>query len=206
MIKILSYYDNSLTLLLTDKDAGFANSLRRVMISEVPTLAVSEIRFYTNTSVVTDEIIAQRIGLTVLNSEIINTDINIDNHSNVIIEDSDESESFDEEFMMYLDVECKGKEIIVTTGMLTSDNDLIYPIYPDIVITKLIEGQRLKLSLVVMKGIGKTHSKWSPVTTVCCKEKPAYGSYELSLESVGNLEPHIIVNLALKILSEKHND
>jgi DNA-directed RNA polymerase subunit D len=51
------------TFVLLDSNPAFANSLRRAMISEVPTLAIDEVRIYDNTSVLFDEMLAHRLGL-----------------------------------------------------------------------------------------------------------------------------------------------
>mgnify|MGYP000454031512 CR=1 FL=1 len=41
-----------------------------------------------------------------------------------------------------------------------------------IVITHLGKGQRIKLTAIARKGIGKEHAKWMPVCTVALKMKP----------------------------------
>ena len=41
----------------------FVNSLRRVMLSELPKLAVNDVVIYDNTSTLFDEIISHRLGL-----------------------------------------------------------------------------------------------------------------------------------------------
>lgn len=42
---------------------ALANSFRRLMISEVPSMAIEKVYIYNNTSVIQDEILAHRIGL-----------------------------------------------------------------------------------------------------------------------------------------------
>jgi DNA-directed RNA polymerase I and III subunit RPAC1 len=44
-------------------DVSFANALRRIMISEVPTIAIEHVYMWNNSSIVHDEVLAHRIGL-----------------------------------------------------------------------------------------------------------------------------------------------
>jgi len=44
-------------------DPAFANALRRVLIAEVPGVAIEQVYFSNNTSVMADEVLAHRLGL-----------------------------------------------------------------------------------------------------------------------------------------------
>uniref|UniRef100_A0A8C9EZ42 DNA-directed RNA polymerase RpoA/D/Rpb3-type domain-containing protein n=1 Tax=Pavo cristatus TaxID=9049 RepID=A0A8C9EZ42_PAVCR len=44
-------------------DAAIANAFRRILLAEVPTMAVEKVFVYNNTSIVQDEILAHRLGL-----------------------------------------------------------------------------------------------------------------------------------------------
>jgi DNA-directed RNA polymerase I and III subunit RPAC1 len=44
-------------------DASIANAFRRILMAEVPTMAIEKVFFYDNTSVMHDEILAHRLGL-----------------------------------------------------------------------------------------------------------------------------------------------
>lgn len=44
-------------------DAPIANALRRIMIAEVPTMAIHKVYIYQNTSIIADEVLAHRLGL-----------------------------------------------------------------------------------------------------------------------------------------------
>lgn len=44
-------------------DAPIANALRRILISEVPTMAIEKVFINNNTSIIPDEVLAHRLGL-----------------------------------------------------------------------------------------------------------------------------------------------
>jgi DNA-directed RNA polymerase I and III subunit RPAC1 len=44
-------------------DAPIANALRRILLSEVPTMAIEHVDIHQNTSIIQDEVLAHRIGL-----------------------------------------------------------------------------------------------------------------------------------------------
>ena len=48
-------------------DTPFANAFRRILIADVPTMAVEEVFIYNNTSVMQDEVLAHRLGLLPIN-------------------------------------------------------------------------------------------------------------------------------------------
>ena len=44
-------------------DAAIANAVRRVLLAEVPTMAVEKVFINNNTSIIQDEVLAHRLGL-----------------------------------------------------------------------------------------------------------------------------------------------
>ena len=48
-------------------DVSFANALRRIMISEVPTMALEQVYMWNNTCLIHDEVLSHRLGLVPLN-------------------------------------------------------------------------------------------------------------------------------------------
>ena len=54
---------------LVGVDASFANALRRVLIAEVPTMAIEYVFIKDNTSVIPDEVLSHRLGLVPLRAD-----------------------------------------------------------------------------------------------------------------------------------------
>ncbi|CAI5453710.1 unnamed protein product [Caenorhabditis angaria] len=64
-IEIINESKDGMTLEfdLTRVEAPIANALRRILIAEVPTMALEKIYLYQNTSVIQDEVLCHRLGL-----------------------------------------------------------------------------------------------------------------------------------------------
>lgn len=54
---------------LVGVDAPIANALRRILLAEVPTMAIDTVMIHNNTSIIHDEVLAHRLGLIPLNAD-----------------------------------------------------------------------------------------------------------------------------------------
>ena len=170
-IEIISSTDETIEFRLKNADLSFANSLRRIIISEVPTLAIDMVQVYENTSPLFDEFIVRRLGLIPLVSE----DVGSYSYSNdCTCKEGCERCKVD----FHLKIKCEAED---DHRDVTSDD--IMPLIPTcsvkpvkydtpIVIAKLKKGQSIKMSLTAKKGMGKQHAKWSPVCTCVMKPVP----------------------------------
>lgn len=147
--KILQKKGDKLSFLLEGASPAFANALRRIMISEVPTLAIDEVHIADNTSVLFDEVIAHRLGLIPL--------------------------AFPPRRMnLPGECRCKGKgcplcqavlklnatgPVMAYSGNLKSSNKAVKPIDSKIPIVELLKGQGIKLQAVARMGLGQDHIK-----------------------------------------------
>jgi DNA-directed RNA polymerase I and III subunit RPAC1 len=63
VINVQSASDECVEVDIVGIDAPIANALRRILISEIPTMAIEKVNLYNNTSVFADEVLAHRLGL-----------------------------------------------------------------------------------------------------------------------------------------------
>ena len=63
--------EEKLSFIIKGTNHVFANTLRRLIIAEVPTMAIETVDFSKNNSVLFDEIIAHRLGLIPLSTDLI---------------------------------------------------------------------------------------------------------------------------------------
>ena len=69
-IEFASLDDSFARFTLSGASTAFANAFRRAMIGEVPTLAIEDVRIYDNTSALFDEMLAHRVGLIPLKTDL----------------------------------------------------------------------------------------------------------------------------------------
>lgn len=141
-----------MTFLIKGTDSTFVNTLRRIIVEEVPTLAIEDISYKENSSALYDEMVALRLGLLPIKTDL-------------------KSYNLPEE------CSCKGKGCAKCTLKMTLHSKsagIVYaedikskdpkctPVYPKTPIVKLIKGQEIELEATAILGKGKDHAKWSP--------------------------------------------
>ena len=155
---IISLTEDTIRFVTSGIDNAFANTLRRTMVAEVPIMTIEDIFYFDNSSLVPDEILAHRLGLTPLTTD-------LDNY--VLPEDCDcEAELGCPKCraILTMDVEA-GEEIrTVYSGDLIPDDPKTAPVSARIPLAKLAPNQAIKFEAYAQLGQGKTHIKWSPVS------------------------------------------
>lgn len=171
-IDISEVSSDSIKFTLKNANIGLANALRRLIISEVPTMAIDLVEVIDNTSCLTDEFIAHRLGLIPLESR----HVEKFNYSRDCTCWANYCQNCS--VVMTLDVKCTGSRTLqVTSADLISENPDVTPAKfgtdnKGILISKLTRGQSIKMKCIVKKGIAKEHSKWSPVCGVAYEYDP----------------------------------
>ena len=165
-IKVLEKDDKNMRLLIKEVDVPYVNALRRVIISEVPCMAIDEVVMLENSSIMADETIAHRLGLVPLKTD-------LDSYN--LPEDCKCQSEFGCNLCrvtLILDVEAKEGTRSVYSGELVSENKEVTPVSDTIPIAKLAKEQKLRLEAYARLGKGKNHAKWQPVSMCAYKYFP----------------------------------
>ena len=165
-IEVLEKDETNLRLIIRDVDVSLMNALRRIALAEVPSMAIDEVVMIENSAILQDEIIAHRLGLTPLKTD-------LDSYN--LPEDCSCQSEFGCNLCrvtLTLDAEAKDGTRTVYSGELISENPSIVPVSDKVPLVKLAKGQKLKLEAYARLGKGKNHAKWQPVSMCAYKYFP----------------------------------
>ena len=173
--KIREQNDNFLKFVVSDTAPSFVNTLRRVLVANVPKMAIEDVEFhlgpirdntgkeFESISPLFDEIIAHRLGLIP-----IPTDLKIFQNRDVC---ECKGEGCPNCTIMYT-LNKKGP-CTVYSGDLEPLGDVKFRIKDDLIpIVKLGENQALLIYATAELGTGKKHAKWQPTSGVGYKYYP----------------------------------
>ncbi|MEM2818676.1 MAG: DNA-directed RNA polymerase subunit D, partial [Nitrososphaerota archaeon] len=198
-LNIVEEDEKSIKVELEGLPLAVANTLRRFVINEVPTMAIEEILIIENTSAMPNEVLAHRLSLIPFISD-------IDRY--VAPEECDcgsklgcekcvvryvvRAEAVDEPVTVY------SKDIIPEDPSIT-----VKPVSPKIPIVKLAPNQRIEIELYVRVGKGRKHAKWQAAISSLYEKDGEPGKRILFIESIGSLPPRRILKEAVNIFKKK---
>jgi len=186
-VNIMELKPKKAIIKIEDTKPYFVNSLRRVMLSELPKLAIEDVVIYDNTSALFDEIISHRLGLIP-----IPTDLSLLSFKNECV--------------------CKGKGCPNCTVRYTLSKEGEGTIYSGdlqpaeksweitedkIPIVELFDDQRLILEVEAVLGRGKDHAKWQAVQAPSYKMEPIIEFDKKRLEEVKSFIDKLPKNLVI---------
>jgi DNA-directed RNA polymerase subunit D len=152
-IKLVSKEKNGrCTFEMTGVTPAFANALRRVVVEDVPTMAIHDVEILKNSSVLYDEIIAHRLGLIPLTTDLKGYELPPAN--------APEGEYLAKS-MVHLTLKAKGPGMVLASELKSKDPK-IKPVFGDMPIVNLLKGQDLEVTAIAVLGTGKQHVKWTP--------------------------------------------
>jgi DNA-directed RNA polymerase subunit D len=155
------------------------NALRRIILTEIPVMAIDEVIILKNDSPLYDEIIAHRLGMIPLKTDL-------------------------EVYKLPRECECSGygcpmcqvsltceitnttnSPLIIYSGDLKSNDPKIIPVDPNIPIVKIDKNNKVIIEAYAVLGRAKDHAKWQVVSNVFFRYYPII---EIDAKSLTNLE------------------
>ncbi|EIM80896.1 uncharacterized protein STEHIDRAFT_105319 [Stereum hirsutum FP-91666 SS1] len=188
-VKVQSLSNRSIEFDLVGVDASIANSLRRILLAEVPTIAIELVYVWNNTSVMVDEVFAHRLGMIPLNIPPQLMDMRTVNDQptdrntvvfklNVVCERNpsapkDSTDPFElytnhEVLSSHLKWEPAGEQATV----FEAASLVPAPTNGNIVLNKLRPGQEIDVEMHAVKGVAKDHAKFQAVATASYRLLP----------------------------------
>lgn len=194
---------------LSNTDVSVANAIRRIMIAEVPTMAINLVTVIENTSPLADEYIVHRLGLIPLHSE------NVEEFE--FAHDCESCEGYCSNCSVSLRLSVTapavGVRVVTSKDLVVSNNSesdahcrKVFPVHDSgnvkprpeelmrkadddgadaILIARLSSGQRIEMTAIARKGIAKDHAKHSPMCTVSYRIMPP--ATELVLDRINSV-------------------
>jgi len=181
-IEILEITSEKVKFVLSGVDLSMANTLRRAMIAEVPTIAIDVVEVHTNTSVLNDQFIAHRLGLVPL----VSTAVDQYQYSH---ECPCETGCDACQIPFTLSVKNTGDETLAVTSddLITNEkHPTVTPVPSEhpILLVKLGKNQEINITATAKKGIAKEHSKWCSVAVATFAHDPVIQLNDALMETL----------------------
>lgn len=153
-LKILEMKDETLRFVISGINPAFANSLRRTIIQGVPVMAIDEVEFVSNDTVMSDEILAHRLGQMPLTTP----------GGYVLPSECDCREGRCPKCSADLTLATEGPKLVRAKDLESSDPEVV-PVQKNAAIAHLAEDQRLEFDAIVRLGFGRDHANWQPAVS-----------------------------------------
>ncbi|KAK2953109.1 putative DNA-directed RNA polymerases I and III subunit RPAC1 [Blattamonas nauphoetae] len=186
-IRVLKNEQFDLLFDVANVDLSIVNAIRRIIIAEIPTVAIETVFMKNNTSVMPDEVLSHRIGLVPLK---VNPDL-------LEYRNPGDPVTPENTLAFTMHVQCTNKPGVDQdlTDKLKYNNSHVYsrdikwvpqgqqqeekfahsppvPVHDMILLLQMRPNQVVSMDMHAVKGIGKTHAKFSPVATASYRLLP----------------------------------
>lgn len=196
-VQVIEKSDQRIVVKFNNIPRQYVNSLRRLAISEVPTLAIEDVVILENSSVMHDEAIAHRLGLIPLKT---------DPGRFVLPHECDCRSTLGCSkcrVLLVLAAEANEKTKLVMSGEMISEDELVKPVSKDIPLIVLAPNQKIKFEAYARLGTGKDHAKWQPTSAAIVKDGKDEHEILLIIESNGALTAEEILHISAERLLAK---
>lgn len=131
---------------------AFANMIRREILEFVPTMAIEDVEIRENSSALYDEMLAHRLGLIPLTTDLQSYEVapeDLDEEANAL------------KYQLKLTLQVKGPCTVYASDLKSKDPK-VKPVFPKMIIAKLLKGQEIEVEATAILGRGRKHMKFAP--------------------------------------------
>ena len=196
-LEIVEESENRIIVKLKGIPIQYANALRRICLSGVPTFAIDDVVMIENSSVLADEGVTHRLAMMPLRTDLSRfvEPSACDCHSELGCSRC--------RVLLMLDSGNSDTTRTITSQDLSSEDEVVKPVNPNIPIVALAPGQKIKLEAYARLGRGSEHAKWNSSTISVLTEGSNADEHILTVETVGNLTAGEVVRSAVEELEKR---
>jgi DNA-directed RNA polymerase subunit D len=206
-VKLVSQKEDSLKVLVEDTEPAYVNALRRVLIADVPKMAIEDVEFhlgpiraedgkeYESIAPLFDEMIAHRLGLVP-----IPTDLALYNRR----EDCPtcHGEGCPSCTIIY-SLNKRGPGLVTSADMEPIGDTKLRPKDQGIPIVQLAEGQAILIYATAQLGTAKDHAKWQPTHGVGYAYLPTVKAGSKAIDTLDPAVPFCTAHMLTTSLHEE---
>ena len=190
-IEILEKNDKEMKFSVQGISPGFANEFRRIMVSEVPTMAIEWVDFKKNSSALPDELLANRLG---------QVPLTFDRKNYTLQNDCKCEKKGCSRCQVELVLKKKGPGMVYSGDLKSKDKE-VQPVFDNIPIVELFEDEEIQFEAIAQLGIGREHVKWQGA--VVGYKHDGSDNFVFNVESVSGLKVEDVIEAAAELLEDK---
>jgi DNA-directed RNA polymerase subunit D len=195
-IDVLNVSNSEIKFIVEGIKADMAGELRRIMISELPTMAIEWVDFIKNDSALPDEVVANRLG---------QVPFTFDKKTYNLPSECKCKGKGCSRCQIKMSLKKKGPGMVYASDIKTNAKD-VKPVFERIPIVELFDNQEMEFNAIAQLGKGKEHVKWQsavvgyknvPKISVSVKDKK-------NAEKLASICPKHILKVSGTKITVKH--
>ena len=196
-LEIVEESGNNMVIKLKGIPIQYANALRRICLSGIPTFAVDDVVIIENSSVLPDEGVAHRLAMMPLRTDLERfvEPSACDCHSELGCSRC--------RVLLMLDSGSADTTRTITSAEISSEDEVVKPVSPNIPIVALAPSQKLKVEAYARLGRGSDHAKWNSATVSALVSTNNPDEHVLNIETTGSLTPKEVLKAAIEELEKR---
>ncbi len=175
----------------------YANALRRICLAGIPTFAVDDVIIIENSSVLPDEGVAHRLAMMPLRTDLERfvEPSACDCHSELGCSRC--------RVLLVIDSGSSDTTRTITSSEVSSEDEVVKPVSPNIPIVALAPSQKLKVEAYARLGRGNDHAKWNSSTVAALTATNSPDEHVLTIETTGSLTPKEVLRASIEELEKR---